>query len=159
MSVEATYPLISPEGTTAAQPTPAGSRLGYGTDLRCSSDLTEQMEEIEDPFSTLALAEAIVRRLDCPRGQLVDDPDYGLDLRSMCNRGMTADALRALGGQVRAELLKDDRIDLLGVTVRPSSTGKELRVELAVTPVDAHIGGFALTLAVTSAEVLLEELR
>lgn len=132
--------------------------FGYGSDLSCTSDLTETMDEV-DGFSTLALGQAIVRRLDCPRGALPDDPDYGIDLRAYCNRGTTADEVRALAGQIRTEVEKDDRIDSLAVTVTPAADGSSLSVSLVVTPIAAELGGFTLTLAVTSAEVLLEEIR
>ncbi len=132
--------------------------FGYGTDLSCDSDLREDMGDVAGD-TTLALAQALVRRLDCPRGSLPDDPDYGIDVRSYCNRGIAANEVRALAGQIRAELAKDDRVDTLTVTVKPSSTGSTLIVEVFVTPVDARLGGFALTLAVSSAELLIEEIR
>lgn len=131
---------------------------GYGSDLRCDSDLREDMAEV-DGMSTLAIAEALVRRLDCPRGALPGDPDYGIDLRSYCNRGTTAAEIRSLAGQINGELRKDDRIERVVVTVTPSPDGSELAVQLEVTPVDPNVGDFALTLAVTSAAVVLEEIR
>lgn len=132
--------------------------FGYGTDISCAGDLTETMEEV-DGFSTLALAQALVRRLDCARGQLPDDPDYGIDVRSYCNRGATTQDIRSLASRIRGEVTKDDRVDTATVTVTPSSTGDELGVKVAVTPYDARLGPFTLTLAVTSAAVLIEELR
>jgi hypothetical protein len=131
--------------------------FGFGADLSCDSDLDPAREL--GGFDPLVLGQAIVRRLDCPRGALPGDPDYGIDLRAMVNRGTTADTIRALGAQIRAELTKDDRIDRVTVTVTPSPTGTSLRVQLGITPVDPAIGGFSLTLAVTSAAVLLEEMR
>lgn len=132
--------------------------FGYGSDIRGTQDLDPSMRET-DGRSTLALAEALVRRLDCPRGALPDAPDYGLDLRGYLHRGVTADQVRALGGQVRGELLKDDRVASLVVTVRPSADGRLLRLELAVSAIDPAVGDFALTLSASSAEVLLEEIR
>ncbi|AKF06084.1 GPW/gp25 family protein [Sandaracinus amylolyticus] len=138
-------------------PTPAAP-FGYGADLSCASDLTPTMESV-DPFSTRAIAEAAARRLDTPRGSLVDDPDYGLDLRSYLNRGTTAADINTLADRVRTEVAKDDRIARVRVVVTPSADGSELRVALQIQPVDANAGPFSLTLAVTSAGVLIEELR
>lgn len=132
--------------------------FGYGSDLSCTSDLTETMDEV-DGLTTLALAQALVRRLDCPRGAVGDDDDYGMDLRAMCNQGVAASDVRELASKVRSEIEKDDRVERCGVTVTPSSTGTDLRVELAVSAVDPAIGVFKLTLAVTSAAVLIEEMR
>ena len=132
--------------------------FGYGSDISGADDLDPNMAEV-DGSSTLALAQAIVRRLDCPAGALPDDEDHGIDLRSYCNRGVTAQAVRALAGRIRNELSKDDRIASVNVTVRPSNAGKTLGVELAVQAVDPAIGGFSLTLSASSASVLLEEIR
>lgn len=132
--------------------------FGYGSDISADSDLDEDMNET-DPFSTLGLAQALVRRLDCPRGALPDDRDYGIDLRSYVNRGMTDDEIRELAGAIRAEVTKDDRVDLAAVTVSPDSTGTMFTVVIAVTPVNVEIGEFTLTLSATSAEILIEEIR
>lgn len=131
--------------------------FGYGSDIRGASDLEPDLSEV-DGFVTLALAEAIVRRLDCPRGALPDDKNYGIDVRSYVNRGTTVKDLRALGGQIRSEVLKDDRIEALTVIVTPNPTGSELRIELAVRPFATN-GEFTLTLSATSAEILIEEIR
>jgi hypothetical protein len=132
--------------------------FGYGTDVSLASDLSVTLELV-DAFGTRGLAEAILRRLDCPRGALVDNADYGIDVRSFCNRGMTKAEIDALAGQVRAEVEKDDRIDRAFVKVTPTPTGDELTIEIIATPADARAGRFTLILAATPAEILLEELR
>lgn len=132
--------------------------FGYGTDISCESDLDPLMTEI-DGGTTLALAQAIVRRLDTPRGSLPDDGNYGIDVRGFLNRGTSAADVRQMAGEIRNEVLKDDRVDTLTVTVRPNSVGSEITIELAVQPVDAAIGGFALTLAASDADLLLEEIK
>lgn len=137
---------------------PPAPPYGYGSDLYCDGDLVERMIEL-DPFAPLALGQALARRLDCPRGALPDDPDYGLDLRGYLNRGVTFDELRTLSTRIRNEVERDDRVDSVVVTLTLSTDGKRLAVELAVTPVDPQTGTFALTLAVTSAEVLIEAMR
>lgn len=134
--------------------------LGFGYDLHCDNDLRADMLEIDGVANpTLLLAQAIRRRLDCPRGGLPDDLDYGIDLRAYLNRGTPAQEIRVLAGRIRTELAKDDRIDRVTVTVTPSPTGTTLGVGLRVVPQDPQLGGFELILAVTSAEVLINELR
>jgi hypothetical protein len=139
--------------------TTPGAPFGYGADVSLASDLSPTLELV-DPHSTRAIAEAILRRLDCPRGALPDDADYGIDLRSMCNRGITADEERALGGKIRAEVEKDDRIvaAVVRVTSTTSTSEEALTVQIVVTPADSS-GTFELVLAATPAELLLEELR
>ncbi len=148
-AIAAEVAMLTPDVAAPLEP------LGYGSDVRCSSDLDERAEEVGG-FSTLALAEALVRRLDTPRGSLPDDPDYGLDVKGYCNRATTAAELLALAGQIRTELQKDDRVDLAAVMVAPSASGGTLAIQIRIVPVDPRLGPFALTLAASSAEVLLE---
>jgi len=139
--------------------------LGYGTDLSCAEDLTDSMEEVSG-LDARVRGEAIVRRLTTPRSTLPDvrgtdlrDWNYGIDLRSYLNRGVTADEIRGLASNIRSEVTKDDRVSGVTVTVTPSPNGSSLAIDLLVTPRDPSIGAFTLVLAVTSASVLLEELR
>lgn len=132
--------------------------FGYGSDISGDTDLDPNMAEV-DPASTLGLAQSLVRRLDCPRGQNPDDPNYGIGLRQMLNVGMVDSDLNQLGGQVRLELLKDDRVDSLRVVVTPSNVGKTLRVQIQVTPIDINAGPFSLTLNASSAAILIEAIR
>lgn len=134
--------------------------FGYGSDLSCDSDLDEDMLELDGVRDArLILAQAIVRRLDCPRGRYPGDGDYGVDLRGALNRGTTATELRQMGGRIRNELSKDDRISEVAVTLTPNSTGSEIRTTLQVTPVDPSVGGFELVLAVQPGAVMIEALR
>ena len=97
------------------------------------------------------------RRFCTPRGQLQDDKEYGLDLRSYCNRGTHVSALRDLEGQIQSEATKDDRIDTCTAEVTfTDSIRTGMDVNLVITPVDARLGEFSLTLAVTSGEVQFE---
>ena len=132
--------------------------FGYGSDLSCASDLDPSMAEV-DGGTTLALAQALARRLDTPRGSLPDDKNYGISLRSYLNRGVVDADLRSLGGQIKGELLKDDRVDQLTVIVTPNAVGSRLSVSLLVTPVGSRLGPFTLTLAATDAAVLIEEIQ
>lgn len=128
--------------------------FGYGSDLSCVDDITDTAAEV-DPFSRLALAEAVARRLTTARGTVLDDLDYGLDLRRFLNAGVSTSELAGLAGQIRMEVQKDDRVDRCAATVTlPSAT--ELSVKIVVTPIDPRLGTFTLTLAVTSSTVLME---
>lgn len=133
--------------------TPAAP-FGYGTDIWCDREL-DPSREVD---GALALAQALMRRLDCPRGQLIDDPDYGMDLRAELNRGRTKSEVDALASRIKLELTKDDRVDVARVTVSPSPDGSMLRISIRITPADPSTVAFTMTLAVTSADVLLEAL-
>lgn len=128
--------------------------FGYGSDVSCEADVDAGVAEIpgSDP---LVLAQALVRRLDTPRGSLPDDAGYGISLRSYLSAGTTTTELQRLAGVIRNELVKDDRVESLSVTVTPSTTGDTLAVLLSITPADVGIS-FTMTLAVSSGAVLLE---
>lgn len=132
--------------------------LGYGSDLSCDSDLTEDMRELAGD-DVLVLAQALLRRLDTVRGSIVDDPDQGLDLRGYLNSGKTDAELRALERNVELEWRKDDRVGKAEVTVTFAAVdGSEIRVSGKVTPADPTRSPFSMVVAVTSAGALLAEL-
>lgn len=132
--------------------------FGYGSDISGSTDIDPTMAEVSGD-STLALSQALVRRLDCPRGQLPDDPNYGIGLRQMLNTGVTDQDVLQLAGQIKVELSKDDRVDAITVSVTPSSDARTLTIRLAITPIDRNVGVFQLTLNASSARLLIEEIR
>lgn len=139
-------------------PTPV-EPFGYGVDSYGTTDLTDTLEEV-DAFSPEGISQALARRFQTPRGTLVqDDEDYGRDVRAYLNRGTTPAELRELAGELRLEGLKDDRISSLEVTVT-LPTLNTMSIAVRITPEDPSTGGpFDLTLAVTSAEVIVEAIR
>lgn len=128
---------------------------GYGSDVSCGSDLDEDVKEL-DGFDPLVMKQAILRRLDTPRGSLPDDPNYGISLRSMLNAGADSERIASFGGIIRNEVCKDDRVANAIVEVTPSAAFDAFRAVLQVRPVDPSLGGFSMTLAVTSAGIVLE---
>jgi phage baseplate assembly protein W len=84
-----------------------------GTDLIWVDDLdpTHRLES-----GTALVGHAIYRRLITPRGQLIDDLDYGLGLRELLHRALTPAQVAAVPGQIKAECLKDERVTKAEVT-------------------------------------------
>lgn len=142
---------------TRLVPTPA-EPYGYGVDTYGVTDWTDTLEDV-DPFTPLGIGQALLRRLQTPRGTLQDDGTYGIDLRGFLNRPTTARDILEMSGEVQNEVRKDDRV--FGAVVTISFEGlKLLRVRLDITPEDPNTGGpFTLTLAVTNAAVLLEAIN
>lgn len=138
--------------------TPTGS-LGFGVCMSVDSDV--HLGVTVDPMSTLGIAQALVRRWDCPRGALPPDGkdarSYGVDLRGALNRGQTVDELRALVSSLRVEALKDDRISAITIKATQAESGASYRLDLdvRVTPADPSLSTFSLTLAASSAELVL----
>jgi len=133
----------------------APDALGYGTDLSCVLDVTPDLDEV-DPMSTVAIGEAIVRRFITPRGGVVDDQSYGLDLRGYCNRGVTNEQIVRLQSQCRVEALKDDRVSDAEVSIRWVAAERRLSVRINATAVDSA-QEFSLTFFVTADGLLLQE--
>jgi hypothetical protein len=132
----------------------ADAPLGFGRDLSCVVDVTADMAEV-DPASPVGIGQAAIRRLITPRGTLADDPGYGIDVRGYCNRGVTAQELRELGGLVRLELTKDDRIADVSVAVTTPSAGA-LHIDARITPADPDLTPFALIFSLQSGALTVE---
>ena len=120
---------------------------GYGRDLSCVTDITSTCDEV-DPESARGVAEAVARRYLTPRGGLIDDPDYGLDLRGLCNKGITYTELRALADQAQMEAAKDDRVDHATVSLDYDEIERTLTVNVQLACVDPALGTFGFLLAV-----------
>lgn len=118
----------------------------YGVDLACVTDLSEECRIVS---GARLLAEALVRRLMTPRGMLIDDPDYGTDLREFLNEDFDDLALVRVLSEARQELLKDERV--VDVTiVDPTFDGSKLTMTLAV---EAEEGALRLTLAISDVTI------
>jgi hypothetical protein len=78
-----------------------------GTDVFCIDDIDPAFAVVS---GSTAVAQAIARRFDTPRGGLHYDGEYGYDLVEWMNREITdADTFR-IGLAVEAEALKDERV-------------------------------------------------
>jgi hypothetical protein len=137
---------------TATLPEPP---YGYGCDISCESDIDPRMDEVDE--SALVLAQHCLRRLDTPTG-LPDDDDWGLSISDYCNRPTTRQELYALEGEIVAELVDDDRVDEVHAAVESSTDCFTLTVSLRIVPLDPLADDFSLTLSVSNAGVLLEEM-
>lgn len=133
------------------QPTP----VGYGVDLSCTTDLHEDMREV-DPNSYEGIAEAILRRWTCPRGQNADDPDYGRDVRQILNRGLTNAELRAEAGLLRAEAEKEETVEDCEVGLVLDVRDRSVTISAVVTPADPALETFRFVAAVTDGAAMLE---
>lgn len=105
----------------------------YGTDIGCGP------AGIDETFSLVegrqALIEAIVGRLETPRGGLLDDPTYGLGVTAWVGKRADAAQLFAWGQALASEARKDDRVRQAKASLKPTHGGK-LRFVLAISPLD-----------------------
>lgn len=102
------------------------------------------------------IAEAIYRRLTTPRGTVANAPTYGLDLSAYLGAVGGQVAIAALPAIIESEVLKDDRVASVEVTVVRDATTKSesLEITLSVTPVD-EFEEFDLTLAVSDVDTTI----
>jgi hypothetical protein len=120
---------------------PAPNVFGY--DLSCVNDLDPGMAEVG---GITVLAQALARRLITPRGQLIDDPNYGYDLNGFLNDDIDPiqDPPRIAAG-IDLELQKDERVF--------SSTSQvtfATNVITTTTQVLSALGPFTFVLAVSN---------
>lgn len=120
----------------------------YGVDLSCVTDLDPVLRTVTG--KTL-LAQAIVRRLTTPRGMLIDDPNYGLDVREWLSMEMTPIVLARLRAAVRSELEKDERVS--SVNVDTTFTNGVLTMNLFINANEDD--PLSLVLAVTDVTVTI----
>jgi phage baseplate assembly protein W len=130
---------------------PTTTPINYGTTISCTSDLDVSGLLIS---GLRTLAEALVRRLGCPPGRLLDDPDYGFDITSLVNEDLNPPELNDISGGIDQEFLKDERVQL-SVTSAAFVAGA-LTTTSQVTTAN---GPFSLVLSVTSVTVAILSLQ
>lgn len=126
---------------------------GFGRDTSCTSSLRPG----QFVTGVRLVAEAAYRRLTTPRGMLrggEDEANYGLDLLDMIGAVATKSDAVALGGRIRNELLKDERIESVDATVVLSRSGPATELDITVDVVTRE-GPFALTIRVDEVSVQL----
>lgn len=145
--------LLALAGLAAPVPTPVVADDDFGADLDCADDFTPLFDELDTKDPKL-VAQAVYRRLTTPRGGLIDDPDYGFDVRTLLHKPLSATYQAAIPGLIRAEVMKDDRVATCTVTL---SNVTPLGFDVAVACTTAR-GPFSLTFSVADAAVRLKEI-
>jgi hypothetical protein len=128
---------------------------GYGSDLWCENDLDDNCTELDENDSRI-VRQALFRRFKTPRGTLIDDPSYGLDVASILNKGLTNGELRDAVSMIQNESIKDDRVKQCTVDAAQVSANT-LMVSLSLTLVDST-EPFPLVMNLVDGELLLSEM-
>lgn len=118
--------------------------LSETIDIDCVSDIKPHLPTAS---GRLALAQALARRLQTPRGKAPWWPNYGTDVQQFVLAKVRPSIISAA---VRAECLKDERVESVDLTV--SVDGNATRLDIQVT--DAE-GPFTFTLSITEAAASL----
>lgn len=133
----------------AATEAPTGA-LGYGRDLWCVSDCTDDFRTI-GPDDPRVIMQAIARRFQTPRGIIVTDLEYGLDLRGYLHKALTQRELRQLQTQALNEANKETRIDPSATQLSLYHSAGLIRAELLVRPLAARADTFPFVVHVSRA--------
>lgn len=146
-------------------PWPVVAGVSYGRDLSCflrnvslpmpdgstfvtvTFDLSTDMAEVD---GRQGLAEALARRLVTTRGTLLDDPDYGFDVRQYLNDDLAPRDLALIASGCEQEMLKDERV------LRASATATLLNgvLLISISVIDAK-GPFKLTLSAADVTIAI----
>ena len=124
----------------------------YGIDLSA----TDTIDATRTVTGERLLAEAAYRRLITPRGKLRYAPNYGLCLSDLLNADVTNDFLAGIPALVRAELLKDERLQEVNVTYSVDRTAApSIAITLDIEGIAKDGGEFSLVLKATEVTVEL----
>lgn len=126
----------------------------YGSDLSCTDDATPLMDEV-DGTTALIVAQTAWRSITSPRDSIPDAKGKGLDVRLFLRRAASTAEVQSWAAQIRAELLDDDRIDTLNVSIRQTSTDTW---EITISGILVDNGTFTLIGALTPSGPILKEL-
>lgn len=130
-------------------PTPP-SQVNYGYDIAMGPTLQDLSPDMSEIGGRTLLAQACIRRLITYRGTLIDDPNYGTDVRLYLNSDIDTRLLGQIASAVDAELEKDERVLRSRTTATFIGGILLLSVQLA-----DQAGPFSLTLSVTDVTVAL----
>ncbi len=121
----------------------------WGVDLDWKDDLAPTGRLVRG-FELLA--QAVFHRLRTPRGACQDAPDDGLDLAEYLSSPMTPAQIASVPGEIRSELLKDERFVEADVTFTQQAPDA-FRFRIQITP---SVGPeFDLVIGVKNAAVKL----
>lgn len=123
-----------------------------GRDWICGTELDPNGLE---SLSVADVAYSIVRRITTERGSLIDDPDYGIDIRDFLHLDMTPAQLNSIAAQVQYEVQLEPRVLSNAVTVSKVDY-RELSIQIAFSTRD---GEQALTLSVSESGITVAKLR
>lgn len=132
------------------------AEVSYGTDLDWLDDMNPTGQLVE---GFTLLGQAVYRRLITPRGSVLDSPDDGLALEEFLHAPLTEAALAAIPGQVRQEILKDERIvgAEIDITADLFSVPRGFSLAIRCTPSEGP--DFELVISVSEAATKLVSLQ
>ena len=99
-----------------------------------------------------AVASAIACRLTCPRGGLIDDEEYGYDIRELVNQPLTATFARDAAQDIEAQCSLDERVS--DAVVELSEEDGVLTVSVALELYDDVASTLVLAVSAVTVAIL-----
>jgi phage baseplate assembly protein W len=125
----------------------------FGKDTSCDSELRPG----QLASGSRLVAEAVYRRLTTPRGSLIgsdEEAEYGLDLLDLIGSSVVDADVAAMPGLIRNEVLKDERVKSVTVTVKKSTLGPSISLLVSIDG-ETFDQDFQLTLLASDVTVQL----
>lgn len=122
----------------------------YGLDISMSPAATDMDAMLGFVSGRRCLSEALARRLQTPRGRLIDDPDYGYDLTGELGDDLGTGDLARIASLAAQECAKDERV----ISAQGNATLTAGTLTVAIQVQDGA-GPFTLVLAVSDVTVAL----
>jgi hypothetical protein len=131
----------------------------FGTDLQSLPNPAANGQVDLDPSmlegsGRVLLAQSLVRRQTTPTGSVIDCPNDCVDVRGWISQGWTQQEFQAASGNLKTELLKDERITDVTITMTlgtgPAAGTQTLTI---VEQFESAYGPFTLTLLVSEVTV------
>lgn len=126
--------------------------MGLGTDFALLDDFPAGFELVTGRRN---LAYACARRLDTERGSLIRDPNYGTNMRDEINAESDPNDLRRIESKVRAELLKDERVEDVEVIAEYNFGLQALSLSITIEDAEGPFT-FVLSISTLTIELLFE---
>jgi len=114
--------------------------VDFGTDLSCQQDFTPLMTSVS---GVMCLIEALIRRLETPRGTLIGDSDYGYYVTGEIDDDVDQADIARIAALIDAEFLKDQRV-LATATAASFASG----VLITTSKITTAAGPFSLVLTI-----------
>lgn len=128
--------------------------MDYGSDI--STITSSGAVDLDEYFRLVSGADAVlhalVKRLVTPYGGLLDEEDYGFDLRGLVNGSSSQREMNAAVAQIEAQCLQDERVS--DATVEMSVSGGVCSVKILCTLTDDQTLSLVLGISAVSIDVL-----
>ena len=121
----------------------------YGVDVDCVTDIDKGFALVT---GFKAVAQALARRLQTPRGGLFYDLDYGTDVRDLVEEGLTAREIAEWQAAIAQECEKDERVEHADATIALDAAASTATIKVRV---ETSAGPFQFVLAVSALTVAL----